>query len=88
MRLNSVIENLKDGSLIKIANFQALIDDSYNHNNNWGDQKIDSRLVAGEVEGGSLAQKQVNLRLNLTGDVHQQQMVFNIDKEPRMQLNE
>jgi hypothetical protein len=52
-----VIENLKDGSLIKIANFQALIDDSYNHNNNWGDQKIDSRLHAGEAEGGPLAQK-------------------------------
>lgn len=42
IRLNSVIENLKDGSTIKIANFQALIDDRFSHNRNWGDQKRES----------------------------------------------
>ncbi len=39
IRLNSVIENLKDGSSIKIANFQALIDDRFSLNTNWGDLK-------------------------------------------------
>jgi hypothetical protein len=83
-----VIQNLKDGSLIKIANFQALIDDSYNHNNNWGDQKIDLRSQNGENEGGSLAQKKVNLLLNLTNDVYQQQSGCHMNMESRKQQDE
>lgn len=77
VRLNSVIENLKDGSKIKIANFQALIDDSYTHNNNWGDQKVETKVHAGEPEAGHLAQKQVNLRFNFASD-HQPQKMSHI----------
>jgi hypothetical protein len=65
VRLNSVIQNTLDGSTIKIANFQALIDDRYSHKGVSSVAQTRNDISQGDkVQDSQLMSKQLNLMMN------------------------
>jgi len=69
VRLNSVIQNTFDGSTIKIANFQALIDDRYSHTN-LSNSAINDDITLNDKRDQDilLTSKRLNLMMNAPGN--------------------
>ncbi len=75
MQLNSLVESNDGNKSIKIRNFQALIDDNYNHNSNHqgilfskASSILNSNSSSTNDEDDVSKQVQLNLRISTSGD--------------------